>query len=241
MTTTLLMTAYQRAHLLPRTIESIQRQTLQPDQIILVEDGSDGITENLCRDANIEYYCRRNRTCVNIPIPWNIGIRHATGDILVLQNAEIFYEDNDALSKIIAPVVADPLITSVPKVRSLTKTGEFETWYIHPDKPRTNAALPIINFCQALRMEWAVKIGGFDEEYKAYGLDDDDFQNRLWAQGVRHTYADTVVTHQWHEHCLQDIQQYERNVIRYNEVYERVKAGEKIIANIGHYWGDLNS
>lgn len=241
MTISLLMTAYNRAHLLPRTIESIKKQTLQPDQIILVEDGNDGKTESICRDAGIEYYCRRNRVEVNIPVPWNIGIRRATGDILILQNAEIFYEDSDAIEKIVAPVIANPLITSVPKVRSITKTGEFETWYIHPDKPRTNAALPIINFCQALRLEWAVKIGGFDEEYKNYGLDDDDFQNRLWAQGVRHTYIDTIVTHQWHEHDRYDVPQYNRNETRYNFTYARVKAGEQVIANVGKEWGRIDS
>lgn len=241
MTVTLLMTAYRRAHLLPRTIESIKRQTLQPNQIIVVEDGYDGETEPLCKNAGFEYYCRKNRKEVNIPVPWNIGIRRATSEVLILQNSEIFYEDNDAIEKIVAPVIANRFITSVPKVRSLTKTGDFETWYIHPDKPRTNAALPIINFCQALRLEWAKEIGGFDEEYKNYGLDDDDFQNRLWAQGVCHEYVDTIVTHQWHEHDSYNTQQYNLNEIRYNETYNKIKAGEKVVANVGKDWGNINS
>jgi GT2 family glycosyltransferase len=234
------MTAYQRSEQLRKTLESIREQTVQPDQIILVEDGvnfDSQQTKQYCLDLGAEYYQRVNRpssldACSSIPI--NIGIRRATGEVLVLQCSECKYEEKDGLERLTAPVILDQYVTTNPRVQCLNKDGSFNLWFIHErENPR------FLNFCQALRTSWAIKIGGFDERYQGFGWEDNDFEERLRVQGVVQKRVETLVSHQWHAPARAGTEWHNKEL--YDRMYGSIELGEKPIANEGKTWGSLLS
>lgn len=235
----IVMTAYQRSEQLRNTLESIRKQTVQPDQVILVEDGvsfDSEKTQQYCQDFGVEYHQRMNRPgpteiCSSIPI--NIGIKRSFGEILVLQCSECMYESKDGLEKLVVPVIEDPFVTTNPQVRALNADGSFITWFIHEtENPR------FLNFCQALRREWAIRVGGFDERYCGFGWEDNDFEDRLVAQGLIQKRVDTLVSHQYHPFCgTESTENYNKSL--YDVTCAAIQKGEKPVANEGQNWGML--
>lgn len=234
------MTAYKRAEQLRNTLVSIRKQTVESHQVILVEDGinfDSYKTKKYCDEFGAEYYQRRDRfsddyACSSIPI--NIGIKKARGEILVLQCSECMYDTVDGLEKLVAPVKQDRFVTTVPRVLCLNQDGSPNVWFIHPtENPR------FLNFCQAVRLEHVLKIGGFDERYKGFGWEDIDFEERLKARGVMQRRVDTLVSHQWHSYAAgSSTEWYNKNL--FEETRIRIQCGEMPVANEGKSWGLLN-
>ncbi len=86
--------AYNRADLLPRTIKSVARQTLKPFEVIIVDDQSPDNTQQVCADL-IEKY----KDCLNITYirheknkgeggSRNTGIRQARGDYVAFLDSD---------------------------------------------------------------------------------------------------------------------------------------------------------
>lgn len=248
MTISIVMTAYKRHRLLQNTLASINTQTRKPDQIVVVEDGNDGgATQMVCIEAKnyglpVEYVCRKNRPNLgysNPAIPKNIGIRKATGDILIIQCAEVAYTKDTDIENLVRPVEQDPNVSSFALVKSLYENGEFHQWYAGPDR----APKWFLDFCQAIRRETVVTIGGFDEDFSGYGFDDDQFAFRLQAFGIKYQWAyDVVCYHQWHEISEKDVKlsDYGRSLLdRTIFDIENKKRGTEV--NVGKNWGDINS
>ena len=238
MKVSIVMTAYRRAEQLRNTLISIREQTLQPFKIIVTEDGvspDSEQTEAYCKEFGAEYYRRYNRpgaafACSSMPI--NIGIKRVKSEILVLQCSECKYESADGLEKLVVPVIEDEFVTSFPRVQCLNQDGSFNNWFIHPtENPR------FLNFCQALRLDWAIKIGGFDETYRGFGWEDNDFEERLKAQGLTQQYVDTTVSHQWHTYVGGASTEWFNKAL-FDKTYERIQNGEKPIANVDVDWGN---
>jgi GT2 family glycosyltransferase len=248
MTVSIVMTAYKRAGLLLKTLESISRQTRQPDQVIVVEDGHDGgathgvFTDFKNRRMPIEYFRRHNRPNLgysNPAIPKNIGIKKATGDILIIQCAEVMFTENTDLENLIRPVEQDENVSSFALVKALHGNGDFHQWYAGPER----APKWYLDFCQAVRRQAVLNIGGFDEEYQGYGFDDDDFAFRLQESGIKYQWAPEVVCHhQYHEINDKDTSLSEAGRCRLARVIfdiENKKCGPE--ANVGRNWGDPQS
>ena len=144
------MVAYRRHEQLRNTLDTYLKQTRLPDQIAVVEDGYDGgLTENVCKEfmdrLPVEYVCRRNRPDVsfsNAAIPRNIGLRKATGDILVIQNAEVRFTKPTDFANIVAPTEEDPMVSTCAPCESLNEDGTHRMWYCDPDFANFN------HFCQ---------------------------------------------------------------------------------------------
>ena len=235
------MGCYRRPAQLKHTLESIKKQTLQPHQVIVTDDGinpDNEPTQMICREFGAEYYLRPSRPAdvlANSSIALNISIKKATGDILVIQCPECKYEDRDGLERLVAPVVENPLVTTFPRVQALHENGHsFITWFIHEiHNPR------FLNFCQALRLDLALQIGGFDERMQGPGWDDDDFEQRLVAHGAIQTRVDTLVSHQWHQGWARGTEWH--NKALYEETAARIALGDKPVANEGKSWGNIYS
>ena len=245
----LLLVAYDRAPLLRNTLATIPMQTRQPDQIVVVEDGNDGgKTEAVCAEFRaqglpIEYICRRNRPNVpysNSAIPKNIGIRHCTGDIIIIQCAEVKYTTPNDIHAIVEPVEEDPNLSMFAPCQALDENGNFKVWY---GDPQFRAFL---GFCHAVRRDRVVAIGGFDENFVGYGREDDDFSWRLHVSGITYKWAENcLVQHQWHvvKPSPNDTENDRRNA-EYGgqqiEAYHRFKT-RGLESNVGKNWGDLSS
>lgn len=197
------MCSYRRAHLLRNTLESIKRQNYPDLEIIVCEDGDDGgATRRVCEEYGARYAQRKDRPdqpYSNPSIPWNIAIRQATGDILILQNPECMHVGEDAIAKLVEPHWLEERVAVFATTAALHPDGRFHQWYCHPKY----SARPFF-FCGSLRREDVWNVGGFDEDFGrqvgGYGYDDDFFAFCLSCSGVRFLFTDQVmVHHQWHE------------------------------------------
>ena len=247
-TVSIMMTAYDRAHLLKNTLDSILIQTRKPEQIVIVEDGYDGgKTETLCnayrRSLPIEYFCRRKRPNVgfsNPAIPKNIGIRKCTGEILIIQGAEVKYTNPNDIENLVAPVEKDPYVSMFATCKALDQYGKFDRWYGDP------AFDAYLGFCHAVRLDKVIAIGGFDELYRGYGYEDNDFMWRLHVSGITCKWALDVLTyHQWHpghpdpNDAANEAFNREYGGIVINDYHKKRIRG--LESNIGIDWGNENS
>lgn len=248
----IVMTAYKRHRQLESTLASIAMQTRQPDQIVVVEDGNDGgATQGVCIAAKneglpVEYYSRKRRPNVNYSnaaIPKNIGIKKATGDILLIQCAEVRYTSPNDIANMVRPVEEDGNASSFAYCQALDEKGNFQEWYAGPER----CAGWYLDFCQCVRRDKVLAVGGFDEGYIGYGFEDDDFAFRLQRSGIQYRWSpEVVVQHQWHPHFNEGME--ETMSIRGRARYDSMKIGieeqernDLIIANRGLNWGDINS
>lgn len=79
--------AYNAAPYLPRALESVLRQSIQPKEIILVDDGSTDVTAEVAHRYKriVRYIYQENRGCSGA---MNRGIREARGDWIAFLDAD---------------------------------------------------------------------------------------------------------------------------------------------------------
>lgn len=248
MSISVVMTAYKRPKLLANTLESIRMQTRRPDEIIVVEDGFDGgVTQGVCINAKndglpVKHICRKNRPELgysNPAIPKNIGIKAATGDVLIIQCAEVMYTSPNDIANLVQPLQESRGVTTVALVSARDGQGGFQEWYAGP----VRSPSWFLDFCQAVRRSDVMDIGGFDEQYLGYGFDDDCFAFRLQSSGVSYRWAMNVECHhQWHPISDKDVKLSEWGRSRYELMKHEIvnkKRGPQV--NVGQNWGDINS
>ena len=225
------MTAYNRASLLPATLDSIFCQDYS-FEVIVVEDGCDGKTEEVCKKYPVRYFSRRNRPegWCNPSIPNNIGIRQAKGEVLILLNAENVHLNKNSIRILSEKVLMNPKTSVFASVWAANQLGNFHQWYVHPKHNRR----PVF-FCQAVPLSTVISIRGFDEDYKYYGYDDNDFSRRLGQLGFSFIFLeDVVLKHQWHVSAPHTREQALINAKLYDS-----KVHENPIRNRDREWGQL--
>jgi glycosyltransferase involved in cell wall biosynthesis len=225
------MTSYRRVPQLRVTLESIYRQDY-PVEVIVVEDGDDGgETKRVCEEGGAIYLQRKNRPDLiwsNPSVPTNIGLRAATGDIVILQSAEVKHT-GDLIRELSNRV--DDSNAVFPSVMALNEDGTDNMWYVHSQYRR----LPFF-FCGAMKRKWFNELRGLDEDFKLGGFDDNDFAARLGYAGVRFDYEDDLLAlHQWHgiSYALVPLE-----TELFKEKFRKLQAGEIGVArNLGREWG----
>lgn len=237
----IVMTAYRRSALLRRTLESIFRQQFSGLEVIVVEDGDDaGWTRGACEEFGAHHFQRKNRPdtpYANPSVPVNIGLRRATGDVIVLQNAECEHISPNTIELLTAPHREKSNLAVFAAVMAMRQDGSESNWYCHPkESPR-----PFF-FCGSLRREWVEKLRGFDERFKWYGFDDDFWALCLQFSGVEFVFRDDIrVNHNWHESagfCYG----IEFNGELYNEqVRALLERRRTPTSNLDREWGSLES
>lgn len=80
---------YNRAHLIPKTIESVQKQTYTDWELIIVDDGSTDATEKtiqpFLKDTRISYIKKENSGATHTR---NVGAAHAKGDFITFLDSD---------------------------------------------------------------------------------------------------------------------------------------------------------
>jgi len=222
----LVMTSYNRPHLLKNTLDSFLREDFKDYEIIVVDDGADDETPVICEEYGVRY-CHPSRPDPtarrNSARPLNCGLRQAIGDIIILQNAECKHIDSQTIEKLTALVT--PTNAVFARVIALNEDGTERELYCGIDRPR-----PYF-FCGAIKREWFERLRGFDEDFIGAGWEDDDFADRLRREGVEFIFTDILVHHQWHPPAVYEL-------YANQSVYERKKS-EPTVRNIGREWGEL--
>lgn len=226
----IVMTYYNRRSQIIKTLQSIELSSYSNIEIIVVDDASDDDQRinDLINRFNRKIYLYRvepkDKTWINPCIPFNIGLKKAQGEIVVLQNSEcLHYGDvlnyvynrlNDSsyislpcysLSKEKTEAIGDVGRMSLDRIiRPLSKTSEAskkkdpDRWYNHPIL-RPNA----FHFTSAIYNRTLQKVGYFDERFASgFCYDDDEFINRVRKNNLMVQIPDPneniFVIHQWH-------------------------------------------
>jgi len=87
MSISVIVPTYNRAHTLPRALDSVFRQTRQPTEVLVVDDGSADDTEALVRNRypGCHYLHQPNR---GVSSARNLGIKTASGDWLAFLDSD---------------------------------------------------------------------------------------------------------------------------------------------------------
>ena len=242
----LIMTTFQRDHLLKLTLPNIVNQR-RADEIILVNDGTPDDTEQIAKDHGCNYIFTGQRNVVNniSGIKWrvpgyalNIGVRASTGDIIILSCAEM-YHIGDLLNQIAIPVIENYFALGIPEGKDddetylsyLTKTKKHNQNIYEQLKP-LNVKLP---FLLAMRREIYIEIGGYDEDFTGQAYDDNDIMSRLLIHGCEYVQTKARCVHLFHKRSYRNRN---RNSLEYNKRLFLARQGV-VKRNIGKEWGIL--
>lgn len=205
-----------------RCLDTVIAYTSQPHKIILVDDGSDEITEVFLKefkDKHTGVVLIRNDEAKGYTFAANIGMRASTAPFLVLLNSDTLVTPGwvDRLYRAMqldnSIVVVGPL-SNTASWQSIPRLADNGDWADNPlpqgltvEKIADLVAqysgylfpeVPLLNgFCMMIRREAIDKVGLFDEETFGQGYgEEDDFNLRVGYAGLKKVIADdTYIYH----------------------------------------------
>jgi GT2 family glycosyltransferase len=250
-TTSIIITTFQRPHLLKWGLFSLAKQAMPKDfETIVLNDGINDETESICHHymdkLNIRYVFTGQRN-LDGTIKWrvpgfaiNIGAKMSKGKVLIISCAEMFHL-NDCIAHLTFPVLANQKRLGIPIARDdqdgfflrnlETTQGKFDFMEFFNDYPHLNTRLP---FLMAVSREEFFTIGGYDEDFTGIGYDDNDLVLRLQKNGCSYyqTCAETI--HLFHERIWFAKQHEPETIFNRNLYYARQ---HQIVRNQGREWG----
>lgn len=233
MKVSIVICTYNRKEQLDRGLRTILDQDVLPDEIIIVDDGSTDGTQDLIEPIwhtkiSMRYiYIDHTEPRISC-IPRNVGIKQATGDVIIFTEPEGLqvgntieqllkkmeeYPDNTILASQVW-TMGEKIQKNLPEecFRDPHKiiTHEYavltDSHRPHNDQaPDSDWAITGEKHCNAgvlfaTKKEWLLKVGGFDESFEGHGFDDFDLFNRLALIGHGVVkFSDIAVIHQWHD------------------------------------------
>ena|GEM_PF-4206787 len=194
-------------------IESVYKHTLEPFELILVDNGStDGTVAYLeqlaAEHANVKLVL--NGTNRGYAGGNNQGLALASGDTLVLLNNDTVVSRGwlSGLHKALQlegvgvtgpcsnAVVGPQLVTSVPyDCDSLEGLEAFARSWGAEHRDRYPEVKRIIGFCMAIRRDVLEQLGGLDTSFGMGNLEDDDYSLRVHLAGYKLVIAQEVFVH----------------------------------------------
>lgn len=219
----IVMPYFNRRQLLLRTLSGFKSYK-EDFEVVIVDDASTypigDIPGMFPFDIKLIRIEQKDKKHVNPCIGFNIGIRHSTGDKVILQNPECAHVgdvlgyinknlgENDYMSfacyslgpresKLVtenSAIDLDILVKSLPH-RSADKVGGNNSWYNHSViRPRA------YHFVSAITRNALYDINGFDERFATgSGWDDDDLIRRIRIKGMDVKIVDEPYSvHLWH-------------------------------------------
>lgn len=209
------MTYYNRKHQLLNTLRSIKHDV----EIIIVDDGSREEHDiSSLSTGNIKVITLKDKAWINPCIAFNTGFANATGDVIIIQNAECIhigdivshvrrfakntlylnysaYSINEQLTHRI--IEGEDVLSVIEPLeqRCVPANGE-NGWYNHPVyRPH------MVHFCSAITRKDLYDLGGFDERfYDGLGFEDNDLLTRIHKKNMTiRMIENPFVVHQWHE------------------------------------------
>jgi glycosyltransferase involved in cell wall biosynthesis len=200
-TVSVITPTYNRADVLPRAIESVQRQTFDDYEHFIIDDGSTDDTHNVVGaydDENIEYVPLDSN--YGVAEAWNHGVERAEGEYISFLDSDDAYDPNRL-------AVLVEILSELPD----RVGGVFHGYRrIHADDTSTHSVPdgeidfqdmaqknPICGTSNTMyRASVFDQVAGFDEDFPA--AVDEDFQLRVLEgftlYGVGETLCDKYVT-----------------------------------------------
>jgi glycosyltransferase involved in cell wall biosynthesis len=215
-------------------LESIQRNTPENHEIIVVDNAS--------TDGSLEYL-RALPDITLIENPTNIGCPPARAEALSLAKGDyVILLDNDTIvtngwiTKFIAHAEADPAVgimgprsnyvsgnQIVPNVpyRTLREMDDFAARFAFQNRGQLTPTVRLVGFCMFIHREVINKIGNIDASFGKFGFEDDDYTWRANIAGFKTCIANDVFIHHTGGPQGRGDMQYNRQLIEAWEQYKR--------------------
>ena len=218
----ILLPCFKRAELLNLGLTSINNFKPTFDyEIIVLNDGVIDDTEQICNNyinkgLNVRHIFTGQRNLdgnIKKRVPGfalNIGLKHATGDILVLSCPEI-YHLNNAIDIEVKRLLRNPKQIIIPDFIYFDRIGE-ETKNMLLSKleyPAVNTKNLVsgeygrlhvlMPFLMTVMKKEIIDIGGWDEDFTGYACEDNDLMWRLEANGLSYQRCEALGIHLYHE------------------------------------------
>lgn len=188
-----------------RCFDSLAIQSLMDFKVVFVDYGS-----NLHYSKSIKKLIQSYTFCKyiynyseghvwNRSHALNIGIRSADTNYIMTSDIDLIFS-NDFIKNLLKNI--KPNIEFHSSAFSLPKN--FNNWSKLKNKPTnfTKRETTALGLCQVIQKEKIISIGGFDEFYRIWGVEDQDLNSRLKSLGCETKWLnlyDFPIYHQWHE------------------------------------------
>jgi glycosyltransferase involved in cell wall biosynthesis len=265
----LLITTFNRSHLLNRSLERLTRLTL-PDEILVINDGGQDNCEDTVKGFEgrlpIRYIYNHNPDWSICSIARNIGIKNTDCDIVITSEPEILFVTNviqqmlqkhqEIPGKVISAgtiyhmghqaILSDQMIND-PSERLKYEIVNDSSHNTNPNNPTGYSKIKgwVAPFTALYRREWLLSINGWDEQFVKWGHDDTDLLTRLSFNGIGQEIAhDIEVVHQWHEKLPPNVQ-YEavqqNDRILQSKILDANNPNNHLVANKNNEWGVIKN
>jgi GT2 family glycosyltransferase/glycosyltransferase involved in cell wall biosynthesis len=212
--TSIIILTYNQWEYTEKCLRSIERNTRERCEIIVVDNGSsDGTTahlQNLAR-GKTQYKLIVNPKNEGFAKGCNQGIREAKGEFLSLLNNDVLVTENwlsglreclDSASQIgiVGPMTNE--ISGIQRIpegsyQSIENLDEFAREFRERNRNRRIPSRRIVGFCMLFRRELIEKIGLLDESFGTGNFEDDDFCLRAELAGFANMIAGDVFVHHY--------------------------------------------
>jgi glycosyltransferase involved in cell wall biosynthesis len=195
----IIVPAYNAAQTLPACLAALQRQTQPPDEIIVVDDGSQDQTTQVARAYGAQLLEQPHQ---GPAIARNLGIYQARGDIVLFTDA-----DCEPVPTWVAEMMrpfTDPRVVGVKgsyrthqqeRVARLVQC-EFEERYDRLERLETIDFID--TYSAAFRLAVLREMGGFDPAFPRADNEDVELSYRLSRAGCRLMFNRQAVVYHWH-------------------------------------------
>lgn len=264
----LAISTFNRGHLLKNSLERLTHLTL-PDEILVISDGcSDNtlaVVDSFKDRLPIRAIYNHNPEWSISSYAKNIALKNTECEIIIHSEPEILYVTDIVKQFLNYHKEYPENVISAGTIYHQGSSGVIDgqliknpsLWLssnkhlINESKHNTNPNSSngyvkvqgwVAPFTMLFKKEWAIKIGGVDEDFILWGHEDSDFLTRLRVSGINQKIMlDCEAIHQWHNKLpshiqFQAVQHNEKLLINkmFNELNEN---SPFIIANQGKEWG----
>lgn len=197
-----LIPCYNQEKHIKHTIEAIINQTIKPDEIIVVDDGSTDRSVELIR--NLPVILIQHQINKGPSVARNTALQNSSGDIVIYVDADAYADNN-----MIASILQAYNFPHNDKLAGVTGRGVevyikniYDRWRsLHAkqdfgNKMRDNVPYPF-GLCMSFFRDKLIEVGGFDPFYPINAGEDFDLGLRFTKAGYWLRYwPDAIVYHQ---------------------------------------------